>query len=135
MAFTYDVTIARGKIRAYIGDTVDETSVGRSLSDAEIDLSLDDADDVLSDAAVRACELLLAKLARQIDGAAGPITSQLSQKFAQTKELLSVLQDRSNTGGGIAPVADVASDARRDEIEADDDFTQPAFKVGMDDLP
>lgn len=130
MSFTYDPSTTVGRVRMAIGDTVD---VGQySLSDEEIAVINGEEPDPDS-AAFLACQTLLAKLAKYSDtNAAGGITIQISQKFAQTKELLEVLRTRATKSAG--PYLGGTSISRKTAIDSDTDYQRPSFEVGMDDI-
>jgi len=133
MAFTYDLTTNRGKIRLAVGDTIDRTSVDLSLTDAEIDHSLTISSD-LNQASMYACEFLIAKTRHWIDQNQKGVGSSASQKLSNLLELYKLLKERAAQTqmtcffGGI-------SDSRRDTINSDSDFSQPNFKLGQDDNP
>jgi len=133
MAFTYDISTNRGKVRLSIGDTVDKTDDDESLTDAEVDYALELTSDVAA-AAVRAAEFLLGKLRNKIDSSASGITASQSQKVTQLETLLARLEARA-ARGGMTVYAGGISDSRRQTNQQDTDYPQPSFSVGQDDYP
>ena len=64
MAFTYDPTTPRGKVRALIGDTDTTDSTKQIFTDAEIDAFLELESQSVRRAAAAACEAVAASAAR-----------------------------------------------------------------------
>jgi len=84
-----------------------------------------------------ACECvrrILGKIARDVDRSAGPITTSREQVTTHYRDLLRDLQAQLGTSS-ITPWAGGLSIAEADTLAEDEDYPQPAFKVGMDDKP
>jgi hypothetical protein len=79
MAFTYDLTTNRGKVRFLIPDT---DSAAYDLSDAEVDYFLADKGAV-KPAAIAACKWLARKYAKMVSFSADGLSVQAGQR-AQT---------------------------------------------------
>ena len=130
MSFTYDLSTDIGKTRRDTGDTASDTAF---LSDEEIQSILDDYSTSLANAAVRCCEIILAKIAKQIDRSVVGINSSRSQLTQHYQDLLKTLKIRAAESGGITAYAGGISESRIDTAESDSDYTPPQFGVGRDD--
>ena len=64
MAFTYDPTTSRGKVRLLVADTDEETQTNQIFTDAEVDAFLVLENNEVHTAAAAACESIAASTAR-----------------------------------------------------------------------
>ena len=117
MAFTYDTSTDRGKVRFAIGDTVDETARDESLTDAEVDLILASYTD-LHQAAIIACRRLMARLRKKITFSAGAVSAQMREKLDGLKETLESLKDEASGHSQMNAYAGMIS---QDEIDDHDE--------------
>lgn len=133
MAFTYDITTDRGKVRARIGDVVDLTGVDESLSDAEVDYALSVCNSNIARTAVFALELLIAKLRVKVSRSTASISSSVREKVENAEKLREMLLERSKTNKKVAYYGG-SSDSRRESAAGDTDFIKPSFTIGRDDI-
>jgi hypothetical protein len=88
MAFSYDLTTNRGKVRFMVPDT---DSAAYELQDDEVDYFLTDAGNSVKGAAVKACMWLARKYATKVSFSADGLSIQNSQRAeayaARAKEL------------------------------------------------
>lgn len=110
-------------IRLLIGDTV---STDPQLSDEELQWFLDTEGSV-NGAAAAAVRSLIAKYARLVDKSVGDLSLSYSQRVAAYKALLATIERRQAIGSA-APVVGGISRSRKDEVDADSDRVEPAFK-------
>jgi hypothetical protein len=125
MAFTYDISTNRGKVRFLVGDT-DATDY--FLEDNEIDYLLLVWTSVQT-AAVEACKAIAAKLSREADKRIGDLSLSMSQRAAAYLTLAKTLAKSSSSmlsgfAGGI-------SQSSKETVEDDSDRVVPAFTRGM----
>lgn len=129
MTWTYDPTLAtdRDKIRTLIGDT---NTADQLLTDEQIAYMLAQTPQV-DLAAAECCDLILAKLARDIDRSNIGMSSQRSQKVQHYQDLAQRLRAKAGTlsqtyVGGL-------SLAEKDELNDDADYVPMPFAVGRDE--
>lgn len=113
-------------VRLRLGDT-DEARV--ELQDEEITTILAETGDSVPAAAVKCCELILARYSRQVDETGPGITVTRSQRFSQLKDLLHRLRDELNRTA--QPVATLGSRSAESALLADEDFRPPQASVGL----
>lgn len=77
MAFTYDLTTNRGKVRFLIPDN---DSAAYDLEDAEVDYCLTETGSNIIAAAVKACKQLSRKYAKRVSFSADGASFQMSQR-------------------------------------------------------
>lgn len=94
MAFTYDVTTARGKVRLTIADT---SATAYAFEDAEIDYFLTEADDEIAGASYLAVLSLLSSKARRVKAATVGDTSYDDR--AQVEALQALADRLADTSG------------------------------------
>lgn len=130
MAFTYDISTTRGKVRFRVGDTDSNDPL---LTDAEVDFVLDDSNDDFLVASVKACRAIVAKLAREVNASAAGINSSRQSKFEQYRKLLEDLEaDVVSSGAASTYVGGISKD-REQTADEDTDLRPNAFSVGMHD--
>jgi hypothetical protein len=132
VAFTYDLTTDIGKVRSRIGDTEDRTDERESLTDAEIQVVLDEYSD-LAKAAVIACTRLMALLRSKIDRSLSNVNSSQHQKYEALKDLLEELKAEAGETSEMEPGDGGTSEDGNDAIHDDSDFIHEQFWLGMDD--
>lgn len=133
MAFTYDsaaLSEPRNSVRLRIGDTEDRKLF--SLDDAEVDFAVSEHAGNVPQAAIFACELLIAKLTPATDRNAAGVTAQRAQRREALEKLLIRLEARAVRAAGPLLPGGISRDQKR-EIEQDTDFLNPAFTIGQDD--
>ncbi len=116
------------RLRLVIGDT---NTSDQLLANEELELMLDDAGDDLEVAAVAACKLIIAKLARDIDRNNLGMSATRSQKVQHYKDLLAEL--RATAGAKAGPFMGGSSVDQIEDLESDEDFIAPAFRRGVGD--
>ena len=139
MTWTYDVTLLsdstavgrRYLIRLAVGDT--DTS-DQILQDEELDWFLDDADDVVYTATIKALRALIAKYSRQADLWIGHTRVQASQRARQYRELLALYEETSSANFVVQMLVGGQSIDEKEDLASDEDAVQPGFSVGMDDI-
>jgi hypothetical protein len=137
VSFTYSgssVSTDLAKVRLAIGDTVDYTTDDESLTDEEIQVSLD-ATTSVAQAAILALEHLIGKLRRKVDRSVASVNSSQGQKLTAALDLLKILRRRGALGQELVACAGGLSIDRADDAAADDDYPEAAFSVGGDDMP
>ena len=133
MTFTYSSTSLStnlAKVRLRLGDTNSDDPL---LTDEEINVYLDDANDDVRGASLRACRAIVAKFARTVNDSAAGINSSKTSKFTQYKDLLEVLEEDARSGSTATPFVGGVSRARADDTATDTDFRPHSFGVGMHD--
>ncbi|MFH1738822.1 MAG: hypothetical protein ABIH23_07420 [bacterium] len=131
MTFTWDateVTTDLAKVRSKIGDT---NSADQFLTDEQIEEELSENGDSVPHAIVSCIKLILAILARKPDRSGARFSSTRSQLFQHYKDMLASMEASLASSAGPSWSEHTESDA--DDMEDDDDFVQPSFKVGRDD--
>lgn len=118
------------RVRLETGDTDCATAY---LTDAEIQLYLDEEPSVLR-AAARAAGAIAAKVARRVDFSHGSVKKNLSQLSTHYLDLMRSL-DRRATVGSVVPVVLGVSVAEKEAADTDEAQVQPDFKKGMMDNP
>lgn len=129
MTFTYNIaalTTDLARVRLKIGDTDSNHPL---LSDEEIAVALTGAS--VAGAALEACYLILAKLARETDSNGAGISVSRSQKVQHYTDMIARL-DRELAIAAYPTIGGVARDAASEAL-ADTDFRVSKFSVGMDD--
>jgi hypothetical protein len=126
VSFTYDITTTVGLIRKKIGDVL---STNADLTDEEINACYLEYPSIIG-AAKEALRNILARYKALTDRSANGFSSSRSQRFQQCKDLLDKLES------SIGSVADMtftgASEAVKEEMEADTDFVRPGYVTGQD---
>lgn len=117
MAFTYDGTLDTNleKVRLEIGDT---DSTDPQFTDAEINYFLDAAGNVVVDAAIKACEALVAKYSREYDFETDQQKFSRSQRAKAYKDLAAEL--RAGGGSGLSVLGQTKVDGYSQDIAADE---------------
>lgn len=118
------------RVRLEVGDTECATAY---LSDAEIELYLEEEPNVLR-AAARAAGAIAAKCARRIDFGQGSVRKSASQLREHYVELEAAL-DRRASLAGVAPEALGITVAEKEAADQSTTAVQPTFKKGMHDNP
>lgn len=128
MAFTYDLSTDRGRVRVRIGDTEEHNW---SLTDDEVDETLSIYSDV-NVAAVLAHEWLMAKLADFITSVAGGQTSNFQQRYDQHERHHKRLVARASRVG-MNCYAGGIEQTRIDDAKDDTEYPQPFSEIGQMD--
>jgi hypothetical protein len=124
MAFTYDISTNRGKVRFYVGDTNSSDYV---LEDAEIDFLLTENNGSVRDAAIGAAEAIIAELSRCPDSkSVGSLSLSFSSRIANLKGVIASLRRQSNKF--LVPYVGGLSRSGKEVYDTDSDLVQPAFK-------
>jgi hypothetical protein len=130
MAFTYDSDLLSTselyQIRLEIGDTNEYEFF---LEDAEIQWVMDRESSFYSRCS-KCCDLIVAKLSKEVDYTSGAVSEKLSQLIDRYKCLKSELSAR---GSGSYPWMRSISVSDKETNEADTDRTKPFFKRGLHD--
>lgn len=122
MAFTYTFNpdaSTRDAVRLLIGDT-DECDA--LLQDKEIDYFLEQYNNAPINAAIRACETIISKLARRPDEKVGNVSISYSQQAKGYRDLLMDLkirlasEDATPYAGGISRADKLAQRANGDRV-------------------
>ena len=133
MTFTYSPTSLStdlAKVRIRLGDTNSDDPL---LSDEEIAHFLDDSEDDVRQASLKACRAIVAKFARTVNDSAGGLNSSKTSKFQQYKDLLAELQDDVTRSSTATPFVGGISIDRADDTADDTNFRPHSFGVGMHD--
>lgn len=128
MAFTYDASTNRGKVRLLIGDN-DSTDV--LLQDDEVDFFLTDTSNNLYLAASFAAQAIAAQFSRLADTTVEEVSKKYSQQAAQYTKLSLLLESKSKRVASSIPDA-VISGISRDKIRTqrkDEDRVQGKFYI------
>lgn len=145
MAFTYGGDPAnsdREMVRYLCGDTIDRTSDGVSLTDAEVDASLSNTavsgvNKTLM-AAIECCEALAARWAYYCDtsntGGLSVKASQRSEAYAKRADMLRA-RVANDAFYGATPLFPAKDEDFHDGRRADTSEVQPGFSRGMFDYP
>src|SRR5262245_18651074 len=114
--FSYDPLLStpRDQVRFLLGDTEESTAV---LNDPEIDFCLeatavsdpetateDELQQALYEAAIMACQGILARVARGMEIRVGDLSLNPGQAFEHYESLLRRLQSKLAGGGGTVPL-------------------------------
>lgn len=131
MAWTYDITTDRGKVRFLIQDT--NTNI-QLLTDAEVDFALSQNPNIYRAAAIAARAIAL-KFTRlpTLDPAPGGTSLDPQEQAKRYLDLAENLDDQAGTisGGGAAVFAGGISIADKTTREGDSDRSQPFFTREM----
>jgi acyl-CoA reductase-like NAD-dependent aldehyde dehydrogenase len=141
MAWTYSDSPASGSgatsaqlrdaVRLAIGDT--DSNDPQPVSDAEIAYFLTQTSSNVDAAALLAAEKLAAYYSRQADTSNGKLSVSASQRAAAFRKVAATLRQRS---GALAEMfVGGLTKSGKQALDSDTDATQPAFRIGMDDLP
>lgn len=133
MSWTYSENPAsstRDQLRFLIQDTDIQDQL---LSDGELDYLLTSEGSALS-AAARAAEILVARFSKEMDEKVGGVSVNFSQRAESYRKLMADLKRRIALKSAM-PYAGGISQSDKDARATDDDRVQPAFTIGMDDLP
>ena len=129
MANTYngDLTTNLDIVRLTIGDTNSSSWI---LTDAEINYRIGLTSDTRL-ASIACVKDILAKIARDVAKSTTGPSSSRDQKTTHYRDLLKDLEAEAyQAAGGKAGGTSIAEN---NALEANSDFDQPAFKIGMDD--
>lgn len=131
MTWSYTNTLAtnRDRVRHLIRDTDQSRQL---LQNEEIDWHLTNSTNVWIVAA-ECCEVLAAKYARMIDRSAAGV----SDSGSHNAEIWRALADqyRRRAASTLSVFAGGRSVSGKADLQNDDDATQPAFSIGLDDAP
>lgn len=128
MAFTYDVSTDRGKVRLLIGDTDTNDQL---LQDNEIDFFLTQANDNVYLAAAYAAEAIAATFSRKADTDVESVSIKYSQRSEQYRKLSSRLEGKGKRVKGSIPspsITGISHDAIRTQRQ-DEDRVQEKFNI------
>lgn len=132
MAWTYDITTSRGKVRFLIQDT--NTNI-QLLTDAEVDFALSQSTNLYRAAAIAARAIALNFTRKPtLDPAPGGTSLNPQEQADKYLKLAEELEDQASgsaAGVGAAVFAGGISDADKTTREQDSDRTQPAFTRDM----
>lgn len=132
MTWTYTApTTDRDKIRFLCGDT---DTTDQLVTDEEIAYVLTTRTNLYL-AAADVCEAVAAKYSRKADTSNGALSVSASQRSGQYATRAQELRARANSLGAPAFFAGGQTVSGKDDLSADSDAVQPAFRVGQDDLP
>lgn len=135
MAFTYDGTLDTDleKVRLAIGDTVQHPQL--SLSDAEIQLRIDETGHYMA-AAVRCARDRVARASIFATRSAAGVNADRNAVVENLRQILTRLEkDAASQGGTIQVDAGMLSQSTIDATKEDTDYPDAPFSVGMDDDP
>ena len=128
MAWTYDVTTNRGKVRFMVGDT---DTTDQLLTDAEVDFLLgEEGNNYL--AAASAAKAIAAKYSRQADRTVGDLSINASQR-AEAYLTLAIELEVKGRGFGV-PFAGGVSIASKQGYEESTDLMPPRFYRGLHEV-
>ena len=132
MTWTYTApTTDRDKVRFLVGDT---DTTDQLVTDEEIAYVLTTRTN-LHLAAADVCEAIAAKSSRKADTSNGTLSVSASQRAAAYATRAQELRARANALGAPAFFAGGQTVSGKDDLSADGDAVQPAFRVGQDDFP
>lgn len=120
MAFTYDISTDRGKVRRLIGDT---NSADALFQDDEIDFFLDQAGSGIYQAAAYACEALAAEFGRKSDTTVEAVSVQYSQRATAYSRMALRFAATARRAYGSAPspaISGISKDAINTQRENTD---------------
>lgn len=123
MAFTYDVTTDRGKVRLLIGDT---NSLDPLLADAEIDYFLTTYSSNIKISAIHAARAIAASLAREPDKKVGDLSLSNSQRAKAYLDLAATLE--KSAYAVVTGWAGGQSKSEKDTNANTDDLVKPFAK-------
>lgn len=135
MAFTYGGDPAadtRSEVRFLVGDTIDLTSSGLSLTDAEIDHLLTQYGNTLL-AAHHAALALQARYSTQADFRKGKTAVSAGQRAKALRILAADLLAKASVET-VRPWAGGQSISEKEALAADTDAVQPRFTRGRDSI-
>lgn len=118
---------AKDQVRFLIGDT---DSKDKLLNDAEIRYLLKLYNQFPMNAAIRACEVIIAKFSRLADETVGQVRITFSQKAKAYATLRAQLQERLAIEGAT-PFAGGISKTQKQSNEYDEDRVRPDFSKHM----
>ncbi len=129
-SYTGDPTSSnRDQVRFLIQDTDSEDQL---LQDGEVDFLLLEHP-APQRAAVRACEILMIKFAREVDSSVGSVREACSQRHKQYTELLKTLKRRASIAN-VAPLAGGIDQLDKDVQERDTNRVRPFFERDTHDF-
>jgi hypothetical protein len=134
MAFTYDVTTDRGKVRLLIGDTDSNNAL---LQDDEIDFFLTDYSGVYM-AASAAAMAIAGKFARLADTTVEEVSKSYSQQQAQYNKLSSRLEAKALKVANNIPnaaITGISRDNIRDNLQKEDRVREQFYTGKFDNPP
>lgn len=134
MAWTFTdapATVPRDEVRVLVGDT--DATDPLPLSDAQIAYFLTENGDNARLAAAEAADLLAAYYARKADTSNGKLSVSASQRSVAFGKVAARL--RNKAGAAAEVFVGGLSISGKNTLAQDTDAVQPAFRVGMDDLP
>ena len=123
MAWTYDLTTDRGKVRLMTGDT---QTADQQLTDDEVDHFLSVTDDLYTAAADAIEQGIIPKLARDVDRSNIGMSSSRSQRMQHYMDLAKNLRAKAGTSGVGSYVGGI-SVSDRDDNASQTDVIQPIF--------
>lgn len=132
MAFTYDVTTNRGKVRFLVQDTTDSTARPALLQDAEIDFTLETEANIYM-AAAMCCDALSTRFRGLVNKTVG----NLSLTYDRAAETWKAISDRLRRRGSLhmLPTAGGILVADRDAIWEDTTLLRPDIFSGIHQDP
>lgn len=124
MAFTYDISTNRGKVRFLVQDITDTTARPALLQDAEVDFTLDTEANIYMAAA-----LCADTLAARFRGLVSKSVGSLSLSYDAEAKTWGAIADRLRTRGSLhmLPTAGGILVADRDSIWEDTSLLRPTF--------
>lgn len=134
MAFTYDISTNRGKVRLLVGDKTSSTAL---LQDDEVDFFLTTSGNNVYLAASLAADAIAAEFSRKADTTVESVSVKYSQRAEQYRKLSARMKAQAS-GAGISganvSVTGVSRDAIRTQRQ-DTDRVQNKFTEGRFDNP
>lgn len=121
---------AKDQVRFLIGDTTGTPVSMQILSDEEIEWLLSQYNDSPIQAAIRACETVIAKFSRMSDETVGSISIRFSQRAQGYRDLIADLKTRIATED-CTPYAGGISKSDKQTQEMNTDRVDPDFKKHM----
>ena len=115
------------QVRLLVGDT---NSQDQLLNNTEIEFVLSQTADIYA-AAADCCDIIIGKLARDVDRNDIGMSATRSQQIQHYTDLRDSLRKRANTNAGV--YAGGLSQDEKNSDARDPDLPQPAFKRGMND--